>query len=276
MPHFCTSLGKGDTEMEIPKMTYFEPASDITRLNSWKSGQDPKRQLKHNPQDPSPIEIEGILVPNFFGMKIYFESPNNKGMDWCVTLHLRIGPSGIPKTSSIEVSGDGHLKHKWDDDVVFVDENRVERKHLEIATQELRRLEALSIMLAAETWTYDKKLNSWQFRAGNEVGDIAQARKQLKRLEKEIMNRVSYRKIDDVFLKQVAELFKQGKKRGVSPYGYISDEMKSAVADEVPRKTVQRWVTEARKAGYLKDPETKKVSANKVGSKPKTKAKKGE
>jgi len=276
MPHFCTSLEKGDTEMEVPKMTYFEPASDITRLNSWKPGQDPKRKLRHNSLDPTPVEIEGFLIPNSFSMKIYFESLSNKGMDWSVTLNLKIGATGIPKTSSIEVEGDGHLEQKWNDEILFTNLNRVERKYLEIVTQELRRLEALSIMLAAEVWTYDKKLKSWQFCAADESKDMAQARKQLKRLEKEIMNRVSYRKIDDVFLKQVAELFKQGKKRGVSPYGYISEEMKSAVADEVPRKTVQRWVTEARKAGYLKDPETKKISAKKAGSKPKTKAKKGE
>jgi len=276
MPHFDTSLGKGDTEMEVPKMTYFEPASDITRLNSWKPGQDPKRQLKHNPQDPSPIEIEGFLIPDCFGMKIYFESSSNKGMDWRVTLNLKIGPEGIPKTSSIEVSGDGHLEQKWNDDVVFIYANRVERKYLEIATQELRRLEALSIMLAAETWRYDEKLKSWQFRPADELKNRIQVQKQLKRLEKEIMNRVSYRKIDDVFLKQIAELFKQGKNRSKSPYGYIAEEMKSAVADVVPLKTVQRWVTAARKAGYLKDSDTKKVSAKKAGSKPKTKAKKGE
>ena len=276
MPHFFTSLALGDIEMEVPKMTYFEPASDITRLNSWKPGQNPKRQPRHNSQDPTPVEIEGFLIPNSFGMKIYFESLSNKGMDWSVTLNLKTGAAGIPKTSSIEVEGDGHLEQKWNDEVVFTNSNRVERKHLEIATQELRRLEALSIMLAAETWTYDKKLKSWQFCAVDELRNIDQARKQLKRLEKEIMNRVSYRKIDDVFLKQIADLFKQGKERGESPYGYIAEEMKSAVADKVPRKTVQRWVTDARKAGYLKDTKVKKVSASKAGSKPKSKAKKGE
>lgn len=235
-------------------MSYYEPISDFTRLHAWVPEQAASHQHLHNSEDPTPIEIDGFLIPNDFGMRIYFESLSTKGLDWCVSLQINIGPEGIPKTTSLEVMGDGLMEQIWTDEVVFTNVNRVERTHLEIVTQELRRLEALSIKLAVETWEYNRKLASWQYIAFDESMSKLQAQKKLKSLEKEIMNRVSYRKIDDVFLKHISKLFKEGKKKGISPYEHIIEIISREESRDIPLKTVQRWVTDARKFNFLPKP----------------------
>jgi hypothetical protein len=210
-------------------------------------------------------------------MRIYFESLSTKGLEWSVILRITIGAEGMAKTKSIEVMGDGLVKQDWTDEVIYTNVNRVERIHLEIVTQELRRLEALSIKLAAETWGYNRQLASWHHNISPDKPlSKLERQKKLKSLEKEIMNRVSYRKIDDIFLRRISKLFKEGKKRGQSPYEHIMDVISREESRDVKLKTVQRWITDARKNGYLLESKEKKVSATKAGSKPKSKAKKGE
>lgn len=276
MPHFNTSPRVGVIAMEVPKMTYYEPALEITSLRPWVPGQPATHQHTHNPKDPLPIEIDGFLIPNDFGMRIYFESLSTKGLEWCVILRITIGAEGIPKTKSIEVMGDGLVKQDQTDEVIYTNVNRIERIHLEIVTQELRRLEALSIKLAAETWGYNRQLASWHHNISPDepLGKL-ERQKKLKSLEKEIMNRVSYRKIDDIFLRRISKLFKEGKKMGQSPYDHIMDVIGREESRDVKLKTVQRWITDARKNGYLLESKEKKVSAPKAGSKSKSKTKRG-
>ena len=261
--------------MTEPKTSYYEPTSDFTRLRSWVPGQASNHQYVHNPEDPRPIEIYGHLIPSDFGMRIYFESFSTKGLEWCVSLQIHIGLAGIPKTTSIEVFGDGRVEQKLTGEVVYTNVDRVERTHIEFVAKELRRLEALSVKLAVETWRYNTELAAWGWVAADRTKDKSQAQKRLKSLEREIMNRVSYRKIDDIFLRRIAQLFLEGQKKGMSPYRYIADQISREDSPLIKLKTVQRWVTSARKKGLLPAPISNKVSASKAGSKPKSKAKKG-
>jgi hypothetical protein len=240
--------------MVAPKMSYYEPTSEITSLHTWLPGQALGQEHLQSPEYPAPIEIDGFLIPSEFGMRIYFESLSTKGLEWCVSLQINIGLEGIPKTTSIQVMGDGLVEQIWTDEVIYTNVNRVERIHLEIATQELRRLEALSIKLAAETWEYNKQLASWQYITIDKPLNKLQVQKKLKSLEKEIMNRISYRKIDDIFLKRISKLFNEGEKKGISPYQHIGDVIGREESKDVPLKTIQRWVTNSRKFGFLPSP----------------------
>lgn len=275
MPHFFTSLQSGVNEMTDPKMSDYKPTSDFTRLRSWIPEQASNYQYLHDPEDPTPIEIYGHLIPSDFGMRIYFESFSTKGLEWCVSLQIHIGLEGIPKTTSIEVFGDGQVEQKFTGEVVYTNVDRIERTHIEFVTKELRRLEALSVKLAAETWRYNTQLAAWGWVAADRTNDKSQAQKRLKSLEREIMNRVSYRKIDDIFLRRIAQLFLEGQRKGISPYRYIADQISREDSPLIKLKTVQRWVTNARKKGILPAPTSKKVSATKAESKKTITKKKG-
>ena len=66
------------------------------------------------------------------------------------------------------------------------------------------------------------------------------------------MNRTAYRKIDNHFQERISKLFEKAVKDGVSPYAYIMEVIGREESRVISLKTAQRWVTTARKNGFLK------------------------
>jgi hypothetical protein len=250
--------------MNTLKLTGYEPVSQVAFLGTTSAGEPFKKSKKSSVQSPQPIEVDGFYIPDKFGMRLYFSSFKNKGVEWFVTLEIEVGKDGIPRTVSANVSGDsfsiqGNQRRK------LTSLARVEKTHLELVAQELRRLEALSVSIAAETWTFDLKTKKWHFYFFDNPQDVAQNRKDLKVFEKEIMNRTAYRKIDNHFQERISRLFEKAVKDGVSPYAYIMEVIGREESRVISLKTAQRWVTTARKNGFLQLTIKKKVSAKKVG-----------
>jgi hypothetical protein len=261
--------------MNSLKLTGYEPVSEVAFLVGSPAGAPFKKSKKSSAQSPQPIEVDGYYIPDKFGMRLYFSSFKNKGAEWCATLDIEVGKDGIPRTVSMSVSGDsfsvqGNQRRK------LTSLARVEKNHLELVAQELRRLEALSVAIAASTWSFSPKTKQWHFYFFDNSQDLAQQRKDLKAFEKEVMNRTAYRKIDNHFQERIASLFVKAVGDGISPYKYIMDVIGREESRVISLKTAQRWVTTARKNGFLQLTIKKKVSAKKAGSKPKSKAKKGE
>jgi hypothetical protein len=261
--------------MNTLKLTGYEPVSEIAFLKGTSAGEPFMMSKKSSMESPQPIEVDGFYIPDKFGMRLYFSSFKKKTVEWCTTLEIEVGKDGIPRTVSMSVSGDS-FSVQDNQRRKLASLARVEKNHLELVAQELRRLEALSVSIAAELWTFDFETKQWVFYFFDNPQDLAQNRRDLKALEKQIMNRTAYRKIDNHFQERISSLFEKAVKDGVSPYAYIMEVIGREESRVISLKTVQRWVTTARKNGFLRLTIKKKVSAKKVGSKTKTKAKKGE
>ena len=261
--------------MESLKITGFEPVTEIAFLIGTPTGSQFKKSKKSSEGIPQPIEVDGYLIPNAFGIKFYFSSLKSKGLEWSAVLEIEVGQDAIPRTVSMNVSGDSFLV-KGNQRSKITSPARVERYHLELVSQELRRLEALSVAIAAESWIFSFETNQWHFYFFDNAQDLMQHRKDLKVLENKIMNKTAYRKIDNHFQERISNLYVNAVRQQISPYTHIMDVIGREESRVISLKTAQRWVTTARKNGYLQLTLKKKVSASKAGSKPKSKVKKGE
>ena len=261
--------------MESLKLTGYEPVNKIAFLMGTPTESQFKKSKKSSEGIPQPIEVDGYLIPNAFGIKFYFSSLKSKGLEWSAILEIDVGQDAIPRTISMNVSGDSYLV-KGNQRSKLTSPARVERYHLELVSQELRRLEALSIAIAAETWIFSFETNQWHFYFFDNAKDLIQHRKDLKVLEKKVINKTAYRKLDNHFQERISSLYVNAVREQISPYRHIMDVIGREESRVISLKTAQRWVTTARKNGYLQLTVKKKVSASKAGSKPKSKAKKGE
>jgi len=261
--------------MESLKITGYEPVTKIAYLMGTPTGSQFKKSRKPSEGIPQPIEVDGYLLPNAFGIKFYFSSLKSKGLEWSAILEIEVGQDAIPRTVSMNVFGDSFLV-KGNQRSKITSPARVERYQLELVSQELRRLEALSVAIAAETWIFSFETNQWHFYFFENAKDLMQHKKDLKVLEKKVMNKTAYRKLDNHFQERISSLYVQAVRQQISPYEHIMDVIGREESRVISLKTAQRWVTTSRKNGYLKLTVKKKGSASKAGSKPKSKAKKGE
>lgn len=261
--------------MESLKITGFEPVTEIAFLIGTPTGSQFKKSKKSSEGIPQPIEVDGYLIPNAFGIKFFFSSLKSKGLEWSAVLEIEVGQDAIPRTVSMNVFGDSFLV-KGNQRSKISSPARVERYHLELVSQELRRLEALSVAIAAESWIFSFETNQWHFYFFDNAKDLMQHKKVLKVLEKKVMNKTAYRKIDNHFQERISSLYVKAVRLQISPYRHIMDVIGREESRIISLKTAQRWVTTARKNGYLQLTVKKKVSATKAGSKPKSKTKKGE
>jgi len=219
-------------------------------------------------------EVPKEFVAHFL---IKDESPLNKnGLNWSVELRMQIGDLGTPIITSLTHRGLTQQNEIVIDGVgqyQFVETHSgVSRKQIAIIEKNLSLLIDYSLSLALETHL--------PVDGGFTVLSTSRnvSEKNLKRFRKEMSDRSAKTKLTPEFLSYISEIYIAEEKRAAKAKDRCrtTEVIREATGFQSSKGAVEIWVSMARKGGYLPAKSHKKVSAKKAGSKPKTKAKKGE
>ena len=202
---------------------------------------------------------------------------NRKGLNWSVELRIQIGELGTPILQSLthrglsmqrEITIDGLGNY-----IITSEHSAVSRKQIGLVEKNLGNLldQSLSLMLKAHI---PADRGGFTISSGSrKVQD-----KDLNMFRKEMKNRSAKTKLTPEFLLFVSKIYlgevERAKKAG--DRSRTTEVIWEATGFRSDKKTVEAWVAKARREGFLPPSVHKKVSAKKAGSKPKTKAKKGE
>lgn len=205
------------------------------------------------------------------------ESPlSNNGFNWSVELRIQIGDLGTPIVTSLSQRGltqqnqiviDGLGNYQ-----VIQPHAGVSRKQIAIVEKNLRLLIDYSLSIALQTHSPV----AGGFTLLSTTRKISE--KDLKRFRKEMIDRSAKTKLTPEFLSYISEIYISEVKRAEKAKDRCrtTEVIQEATGFQSSKGTVEVWVSKARKEGFLPPVSYKKVSASKAGSKPKSKAKKGE
>jgi hypothetical protein len=205
------------------------------------------------------------------------ESPlSNNGLNWSVELRIQIGDLGTPLVTSLSQRGltqqneiviDGLGNYQ-----VIQPHAGVSRKQIAIVEKNLRLLIDYSLSIALQTHS----LVAGGFTLLSKTRKISE--KDLKRFRKEMIDRSAKTKLTPEFLSYISKIYISEVKRAEKAKDRCrtTEVIQEATGFQSSKGTVEKWVSRAREEGLLPPVSYKKVSAKKAGSKPKTKAKKGE
>ena len=217
------------------------------------------------PIDFAPIKLLEYQIPRRFKSFLLLSDENSKPRNWSVEFLFEIGVLGTPKviqvtprglTDQEEIVLDGKADYIFEED-----HDSVTPRQLEMLQKHFRRLVIASLQIAIQTHTYqgDGSKHKWTVMKKNR--NIS--RENLIAFSKEMANITAKTRLTDEFLKKIEEEHSDLKKNW--KVGRFSGNDYLATKYLVDVKTIESWLSKA-----------KKVSAKKAGSKPKTKAKKGE
>jgi hypothetical protein len=201
------------------------------------------------------------------------ESPSNKnGLNWSVELRIRIGSLGTPNLQSLTLRGLSIQKQITVDGignyVSTAEHSAVSRKQIALVEKNLSELidQSLSLMLESHLPTPDGG-----FTVLSRARKVDQ--KDLLRFRKEMRNRGAKTRLTPEFLSFIAKIYKdevtRSKKAG--DRCRTTEVIWEATGFKSDKRTVETWVSKARREGFLTKTNKKKVSTTKAGSKSKTK-----
>jgi len=156
----------------------------------------------------------------------------------------------IPHTKKVAVSVEGKSGNKN-----YQHAERVEITHLVLTSNNLRELEALAIQSAIRQWKFNSNSKKWTVLSGE-----ALSKKEISALRKEFRNRSSYRSNDDLFLKEVAQLFKEAERKGERTNVYVANEIGRREGRLRTVRTAENWIAKAREKGFLEATTRKKTT----------------
>ena len=205
------------------------------------------------------------------------ESPLSKnGFNWSVELRIQIGDLGTPIVTSISQRGltqqdeiviDGLGNYQ-----VIQPHAGVSRKQIAIVEKNLSLLIDYSLSIALKTHS--------QVAGGFTLHSTTRkiSEKDLKRFRKEMIDRSAKTKLTPEFLSYISKIYISEVMRAekAKDRSRTTEVIREATGFQSSNKTVEAWVSRARKEGFLPPVSYKKVSASKAGNKAKSKNKKGE
>lgn len=207
------------------------------------------------------------------------ESPINRSrLNWSVEMRIKIGDLGTPILQSLthrglsmqqEISVDAFGNY-----ISTSEHSGVSRKQIALVEKNLGDLidKSLSLLLVSHS-----PAPGGGFTVLSQTRKVSE--KELLRFRKEMKNRSAKTKLTPEFLLFISKIYlgevERSKKAG--DRSRTTEVIWEATGFQSDKKTVEAWVAKARREeGFLPPSGRKKVSAKKAGSKPKTKAKKGE
>ena len=199
-----------------------------------------------------PVEIKKMYkVPKNFEVGFFYESLTiGKKLRWRVIFQIQVSDDGTPNTKDISITGDNFAKEPQH---IYKDSNRGERVNSEalfLVGRSLRKLEVRALTLALQTFRY---FNDSQIKGeGTWTNNfMTLSKKEIRAIEKDTLNRVSYKKNSPEFLKQISKLYQDAEKAGLPPVKFIQDEIGTQELRNVERRTAENWVRVARAKEHL-------------------------
>jgi hypothetical protein len=205
------------------------------------------------------------------------ESPSNKnGLNWSVELRIKIGSLGTPFLQSLTHRGLSIQKQLTVDGignyVSTAEHSAVSRKQIALVEKNLSELidQSLSLMLESHLPT-----PNGGFTVLSRARKVDQ--KDLLRFRKEMRNRAAKTRLTPEFLSFIAKIHREevARSKKAGDRCRTTEVIREATGFKNDKKTVEAWVSKARREGFLTKTDKKKVSATKAGRKKTTTKKKG-
>ncbi len=205
------------------------------------------------------------------------ESPiNRNGLNWSVELRIKIGELGTPILKSLTHRGLSRQKEisidAFGNYISTSEHSGVSRKQLALVEKNLGDLidKSLSLMLASHS-----PATGEGFTVLSRNRKVSE--KELMRFRKEMKNRSAKTKLTPEFLSDISKIYlaEVARSKKAGDRCRTTEVIWEATGFKSDKRTVEVWVSKARKEGFLPKSNKKKVSAKTAGSKLKTKAKKG-
>lgn len=226
----------------------------------------------------TPVQLLSYTVPQDFvaHFLIRDETPLGRNvLNWSVELRIRIGEMGTPLLQSLTHRG-------------LTDQNQIImnglgnylplNQHMGVSRKQIATVEkhlgdlldfSLSLMLKSHQQTEDGGFTVLTQSRKISVGE-------LQRFRKEMKNRSAKTKLTPEFLKRISKIYllEVARSQKAGDRCRTTEAIWEATSFQSDKRTVETWVSKARKDGFLSESSKKKVSASTAGSKASPKARK--
>jgi hypothetical protein len=168
------------------------------------------------------------------------KSPSSK---WIAQIWIEVSENGVPELLKFSISGSTKelitppdwILNRYPSDLQAIDTVQISEFN-----SIKRRLITLAMVDVATNWKPGKNGQSWERDFRIKLMNISSQKDFKKKIDKQI-----HQKLNDDFLYEVARIYLQAKSDGLFPNRTLS------IYFSKPKKTVERWVSECRKKGFL-------------------------
>lgn len=236
-----------------PVGIYVKDPNENTAVTIFNVENFAKSTVSFSPAEP--VELGDWIIPEQIECEFIIQGLQAKVRSvWKIELVIHI-ENKIPHTKKISLSVEGKSPL-----INRPLSERIENSYLALTASQLRELEVLAIQSVRKRWKFNSTDRNWTRLEGQEI-----TKKEILAMKKEILNRTSYRTLDDQFLKEVAGLFIEAERKGERTNVFVANEIGRREGRFRSARTSEKWIAEARKKGFLALPNRKKTTTPKKG-----------
>lgn len=215
------------------------------------------------------VFVDQFPLPREFVVEFWFRPLQSKELVlWPCKLVMEISSESFPRAIALTI---GRVDRSSKSGLKISQQLRLEKENIFAVSRDLRYLEAFAVALMANTlglMEMEDGSKSW-YERGKATGDFEDTPEDFRILQNNVLKRTRNQKWSDDFLKDVSSLYIQAEILGKRTNLYIAEVIGIRRFEDIPAKTVQKWVAEARRRGFLTTSTRSKNSSPKtsVGSK---------